>query len=63
MEEPQDKEIFMTFCIAFGQQLCGTPNPDAVSLLNELKENERFKNLWDYCKQITIENNFKGILK
>lgn len=58
---PAPKETFMTFAICFGQFLCGTPLPDALSLLEEMKMVPRFKLIWDECERITAENNLKRI--
>ena len=64
MVRPKTKETFMTFCIAFGSYFCGEyEDPAAVSLLEELKQNARFKKMWETCEQITAENNLKRILK
>lgn len=63
VNEPQDKEVWITFAIFFAGELCGTPNPHAKSLLDEFKTIPRFNELWEKCKSITMENHLKRIPK
>lgn len=59
---PAPKEIFMTFAICFGSYLCGTPLPEALSLLEEMKQIPRFKLMWEEAEKVAVINIMKRLV-